>query len=142
MRLGLNIIDPSLPTQTKPMLATVIEMTDSFCKEYLNEEYAEICRQLATTLHKRHPSFFVREKLQRLACGIVRTIGWVNFLYDPNQEPHLELAIIDKTFGTSRCEAQSEFKTIQETLNIRHFEPKWTLPSQMGDNPRTPRLPF
>ena len=38
------------------------------------------------------------------ACGIVRTIGFVNFLDDPTQQPHMRMADIDSSLP-SRCTA-------------------------------------
>jgi hypothetical protein len=53
------------------ILATLIEMTDSFCKEFLNDEYAELCRKLATALARKRPSPLLQGKLETWACGVV-----------------------------------------------------------------------
>ena len=69
----------------------IVELTDAFCEVYLNGEYADLCRKLAATLARKRPSPLLRGQLDAWACGVVRTIGWVNFLDDPSQEPHLRL---------------------------------------------------
>ena len=86
---------------------TLIEMTDSFCKEFLNDEYAELCRKLATALARKRPSPLLQGKLETWACGIVRTIGWVNFLDDRSQKPHMKLPFIDKAFGVAESTARA-----------------------------------
>ncbi len=110
-------------------------MTDAFCKEFLNEEYAELCRKLATALARKRPSPLLQGKLETWACGVVRTIGWVNYLDDRSQKPHLKLPFIDKAFGVAESTGQGKSKLIRKMLKIRNFDPKWTLPSKMEDNP-------
>ena len=110
-------------------------MTDSFCNEFLNEEYAELCRKLATALARKRPSPLLQGKLETWACGVVRTIGWVNYLDDRSQKPHLKLPFIDKAFGVAESTGQGKSKLIRKMFKIRNFDPKWTLPSRMDDNP-------
>ena len=74
-------------------------LVDAFCKEHLNEEYADLCRRLTEKLARKRPSPLVSGKPNTWACGIVRTIGWVNFLDDKSQTPHMKLTAIDKAFG-------------------------------------------
>ncbi len=111
-------------------------MTDAFCREFLNEEYAELCRKLALALARKRPSPLLQGKLATWACGIVRTIGWVNFLDDPKQSPHMKLPVIDRAFGVAESTGQGKSKAIRTMFKIRDLDPRWTLPSQMDDNPR------
>jgi hypothetical protein len=125
----------SSSTDIKEILGTLIEMTDAFCKEFLNDEYAELCRKLATALARKRPSPLLQGKLETWACGVVRTIGWVNYLDDRSQKPHLKLPFIDKAFGVAESTGQGKSKLIRKMFKIRNFDPKWTLPSKMDDNP-------
>jgi hypothetical protein len=122
-------------TEVKDILDTVVEMTSAFCENYLNGEYADLCRRLAETLARKRPSPLLQGRMETWACGIVRTIGWVNFLDDPSQTPHLKLPFIDKAFGVAESTGQGKSKAIRTMLKIRQFDPKWTLPSEMDDNP-------
>ncbi len=126
---------PKTATEVQAILATLIEMTDSFCKEFLNEEYAELCRKLAAALARKRPSPLLQGRLETWACGIVRTIGWVNHLDDRSQKPHLKLTFIDKAFGVAESTGSGKSKAIRTMLKIRDFDPKWTLPSKMDENP-------
>jgi hypothetical protein len=122
-------------TKSGAILETLVEMIDSFCSEFLNDEYAELCRKLATTLARKRPSPLLQGKLETWACGIVRTIGWVNYLDDRSQTPHLKLTFIDKAFGVAESTGQGKSKLIRTMLKIRNFDPRWTLPTRMDDNP-------
>ncbi len=111
-------------------------MTDAFCQEFLNEEYAELCRKLAAALARKRPSPLLRGRLKTWACGVVRTIGWVNFLDDSSQAPHLRLRSIDETFGVAGSTGATKSKAIRTMFRIHELDPKWTLPSRIDDNPR------
>jgi len=69
------------------------------------------------------------------ASGIVRTIGWVNFLHDKSQKPHMRLSDIDAGFGISESSGAAKLATIRKMLNIHPLDHEWTLPSRMDDNP-------
>lgn len=123
----------SLEVQT--VLPTLIEMTDLFCEEFLNGEYADMCRKLAMALARKRPSPLLQGRLETWACGTVRTIGWVNYLDDRTQTPHLKLPFIDKAFGVAESTGQGKSKAIRTMFKIRNFDPRWTLPSKMDENP-------
>ena len=125
----------SASNEAKAVAGALVQMTDAFCREFLNEEYAELCRKLATALSRKRPSPLLRGRLETWASGVVRTIGWVNFLHDPTQTPHLKLSSIDEAFGIAESTGAAKLKTIRDLFRIRQFDPKWTLPSKMDDNP-------
>ena len=118
-----------------PVLEVIVAMTDQFCRERLNEEYAVLCRRLAEKLARKRPSPLLSGKPNTWACGIVRTIGWVNFLDDSSGKPHLKLTAIDKSFGVAESTGQGKSKAIRTMLKIRQFDHHWTLPSRMDDSP-------
>jgi hypothetical protein len=121
--------------ETAEVLRVIVEEIDRFCKGYLNDEYAVVCRKLAEKLARKRPSPLLRGSPNTWASGIVRTIGWVNFLGDPTQTPHLKMTDIDQGFGVSPASGSAKSKAIRELLRVRRFDPDWTLPSRMDDNP-------
>lgn len=119
----------------KDVLGLVIGMTDQFCHDHLNDEYAVLCRKLAEKLARKRPSPLLSGKPTTWACGIVRTIGLVNFLDDSSQTPHMKLTAIDKAFGVGESTGQGNSKKIRTMLKIRQFDYEWILPSRMDKNP-------
>lgn len=113
----------------------VIGLVERFCREHLNDEYCLLCRKLAEKLARKRPSPLARGKPETWACGIVRTIGWVNFLDDRTQSPHMKLTAIDKAFGVGESTGQGKSKLIRSMVKIRMFDHNWTLPSRLDDNP-------
>jgi hypothetical protein len=116
-------------------LATITGLIDQFCREHLNDEYAVLCRKLAEKLARKRPSPLLHGKPATWASGIVRTIGWVNFLGDPSRTPHMKMTDIDEGFGVSEASGSAKSKSIRDLLRLQPFDPEWTLPSRMEDNP-------
>jgi len=116
-------------------VAEINGLVEAFCKEHLNAEYADVCRKLTEKLARKRPSPLVSGKPQTWACGIVRTIGWVNFLDDKSQTPHLKLTAIDKAFGVGESTGQGKSMLIRKMLKITPMDPAWSLRSRMDKNP-------
>jgi hypothetical protein len=124
-----------IPVATRPAHDRIVELTDAFCREHLDDEYASLCRKLAGVLARKRPSPLIRGKPESWASGIVRVVGWVNFLGDPSQPHHMKMTDIDEGFGVSEATGAAKSMAIRNLLKIRRFEPEWTLPSLMDDNP-------
>lgn len=126
---------PALKEATADAAGVIVAMIDQFSREHLNDEYAALCRKLAEKLARKRPSPLLSGKPSTWACGIVRTIGWVNFLDDRSQIPHMKLTAIDQAFGVGESTGQGKSMLIRRMFKIRSFEPEWTLPSRLDDNP-------
>jgi hypothetical protein len=127
--------ESSIPATARPAHDTIVSLTDAFCQKHLNDEYEVHCRKLAGALARKRPSPLLSGKATTWACGIVRTIGWVNYLDDRSNKPHMKLTAIDKEFGVAESTGQGKSKLIRDLLKIRTSDPRWTLPSQMDRNP-------
>ena len=46
----------SAPADIGPILKSIVGLTDDFCRQHLNDEYAALCRKLAETLARKRPS--------------------------------------------------------------------------------------
>ena len=126
---------PAPKEQTADAAGVIIGMIEQFCREHLNDEYAELCRKLAEKLARKRPSPLLSGKPNVWACGIVRTIGWVNFLHDASQQPHMKTAELHQAFAVSESAAQGKSMQIRRLFKIRMLDPDWTLPSRLDDNP-------
>jgi hypothetical protein len=73
--------------------------------------------------------------LEQWAAAILYTIGRVNFLFDKNQNPHLEARELCRLIGVSQNTASAKSTEIMEVLNLMQFGPEYTLPSKMNQNP-------
>lgn len=123
-----------VPQELLPRYQEIVALTDQFCNERLNEEYRSMCRTAAAGLCQEG-SPVDRGKVAGWAAGVVAAVGWVNFLGDPSQEPHMRTEEIAKWFGVSAGTLQSKSKTIRDGLQMTSFDPAFTLPSRMESNP-------
>lgn len=119
----------------QPTYNTIIALTDGFCKEHLNEEYAQLARELTAALCRKRPSPLVKGKPNSWACGIIYALGFVNFLFDKTQEPYLSATELCQGFGVSKSAGSNKSQKIRQLMNMVQFDPTWCLSSLMDENP-------
>jgi Domain of unknown function (DUF6398) len=125
----------AIPAASQPAYDAIVALTDRFCAAHLTHEYQMLCRKLAATLARKRPSPLTRGKPEVWACAIVRVIGWVNFLDDSSNSPHLKLTAIDKAFGVAESTGQGKAKAIRGLLKIRQFDFRWMLRRRIEASP-------
>lgn len=128
-----QLID-AVPLKLREKFLEIVAITDTFCEQHLNEEYRDLCREVAVALCQKG-SPVTQGKPLSWAAGIVYSVGWVNFLTDPHQTPHRKADEIAQTMGVSSATMHSKARVIREGLDLRRFDPDFTLPSKLIDNP-------
>jgi hypothetical protein len=123
------------PTKLTTRLGEIIALTDAVCREHLDEEYAELCRRLATDLCRDFPDVVGRGQAKTWACGIAYTIGSSSFLFDKTQTPHLTTDELCAAFGVGKSTASAKATEIRKAYDIWQLDPRWTLPSRAEHNP-------
>jgi hypothetical protein len=126
----------SVPAAMKPRYDEIAALTDAFCSQHLNAEYAQECRQMAAALGRKRPSPLATGKANTWAAGIVQTVGSINFLFDKSQTPHMRSDDLAAGFGLSKSTVANKSKQIKDLLKIDWLDPTWTLPSRVDHNPR------
>lgn len=126
--------ETSVPADSLAAYRAVTRLTDAFCRECLDEEYAELARRAARELCRRRPSLLAAGRPEGWACGIVHALGMANFLFDPHQTPHLAARAIYDAFGVSASGAGVKSRAVRETLGMVPMDPRWYRPSRMADN--------
>jgi hypothetical protein len=126
---------PPSKDEKDEVLHVIIRLLDRFCHEHLNEEYAVLCRKLAEKLARKRPSPLLHGSPNAWASGIVRAIGGVNFLHDKSQKPYMRSTDIDHYLGISFSAAAAKLAAIRKMLRMYQFDPNWTLPSHLENNP-------
>jgi hypothetical protein len=123
-----------IPEEYQGIFNEIVKLIDSFCQKYLNEDYRELCEDMATALCIN--DFPLDEgRPVSWASGIVHALGWVNFLQDRTQSPHMTSAQLAEGFGVSQGTMMAKSKTIRDELDLMPFDPDWCLPALLEDNP-------
>ena len=125
----------SVPKDMQARFNEIAHLTNTFSQHYLNEEYAQLCRELTATLCRKRPSPLVRGKAETWACGIVHALGMVNFLFDSSQAPHIAASQIWEYFNLSSSTMQAKSKQIRDLMGMDPMDPDWSTPSMVDKNP-------
>lgn len=125
---------PSDP-RSQERLDAIAALIDAICGEKLTDEYAALARAAAVEMAAMPGQPLLRGKVESWACGLVRAVGYVNFLSDRDSEPHLRTAEIAPLFGVSEATAANRDRDVRDALDLVRMDPHWTLPSQSIGNP-------
>ena len=127
--------EPPIPATARPAYDAIVGLTDAFCREHLNEEYEVMCRRLAGVLARKRPSPLAQRQAGDLGLRDRPHDRLGQLPRRRSRQPHLKLTAIDKAFGVAESTGQGKSKAIRTMLKIRSFDPRWTLPSRMDENP-------
>jgi len=123
-----------VPDDLKPLFVSLTTLTDAFCDEHLNDEYKDLCRELAVEVcQKGTPA--VRGKPQSWAAGITYALGHTNFLSDPNTTPYMASVDVAKGFGVSEATMHRTAGILRKDLELGPLNLEWCLPSRLADHP-------
>jgi Domain of unknown function (DUF6398) len=113
----------------------IAAITDQVCTEQLDAEYAELCRKLITALARKRPSPLEQGQPRTWAGAVLYAVGWVNFLTDPSQRPHMTTEQLSKACGVGKSTLAAKFKVIRDTLRLRPMDPRYTRRELLAENP-------
>lgn len=123
-----------VPKRSRQLFEQIVELIDTFCDAHLNEDYKELCEEMAGAICRtRMP--MSGSKPASWASGIVHAVGWVNFLHDPNRSPHITPAQLAEGFGVSQGTMMAKSRIIRDKLDITTLDPDWCTPAMLADNP-------
>jgi len=123
-----------IPMPFRERYTDIIETIDAFCDEQLNDEYKEVCHELAAHACQEG-SPVLSGKAKSWAAGIVWAIGRVNFLSDPAHEPYMTQAQFAKAIGVSTATISAKFRVIWDGLKLMQLDPRFSVASRQGSNP-------
>jgi len=124
----------SIPGELQQVFTEVVGLMDAFCERHLNEDYRELCREMAVSVCQAGLPIG-KGKPAGWASAIVHVIGRVNFLQDRNQSPYMTTAQVAAGFGVSEGTMMAKSKIIRDELELMQLDPDWCLPALLADNP-------
>jgi Domain of unknown function (DUF6398) len=124
-----------VPRRMRQRYEDVTGITDEFCREHLNDEYAELSRKMAAALSRKRPSPLETGRVRSCAAGVVYALGRVNFLSDGSREPHMTMSELCEKIGVSQSTASNKSRDIWNRLDLMQLHPDWCLPSMVEENP-------
>jgi len=112
----------------------IAELVDEFCLNHLDEDYRELCEDLTWAAYEEGLPL-ASGKPAGWASGIVHAIGFVNFLQDPDQIPHMTNLQLAEGFGISQQTMIAKSRIIRRELDMMQLDPDWCTPAMLDDNP-------
>jgi hypothetical protein len=129
---------PSVPRALHPVFDAFTARTDAFCRRRLNEEYAELCRELAAALCRKRPSPLASGSLDGWACGVVHALGGQNGVFERSNPLHISASELAADFGVGVTSGARKAADIRRALPMHADDLRWYLPSQREQS----RLPW
>ncbi|MGD0088870.1 MAG: DUF6398 domain-containing protein [Planctomycetota bacterium] len=124
-----------VPKKMQPLFEEIAALTDAFCRQHLNEEYVEVCRRILTDLCCLRDSPLASGNAKGWAAGVVRSAGYVNFLADKAQKPHMATDQLCKLWGVGQSTVSAKHAAIRKALDLMPFYPPYSLKSNLANNP-------
>ena len=125
----------NVPKVMQEKYKAIVEITDRFSKENLNEDYAQLIRYAVAALCRKRPSPLETGNINTWACGITHAIGMVNFLFDKSQAPHISAKELYKKFSVGESTGNAKSKVVRTMLGMYQLDPNWSLSSRLQSNP-------
>jgi hypothetical protein len=113
----------------------VVALTDAFCRDYLNDEYADLARNMTATLCPKRPSPLASGQPRTRACGIIHVLGRLNFLSDKASKPYMTMAEVSAVFGVGESTASAKARAISDALHMNRIDATWMLKSIVDQHP-------
>jgi len=126
----------SIPKANREWFIAITEMTDTFCNERLDDEYAGICRHVAGKLARKRDNKITRGKREIWAAGIIYAVGQMNFLFDSSFEPYQSADDICQYFGTRKSTTSQKAKLIRDHIGMNdYWDPEYSTSHMQNNNP-------
>jgi Domain of unknown function (DUF6398) len=123
-----------IPAKMQAIFDEIVTLTDTICPKHLNQEYADLSREMAATLCRKRPSPLINGKAKTWAAGIVYALGQINFLFDKSQTPYISASDLCQLFDVGQNSVSARAKQIRDMLHTHVFDHTWMLPSRMEDS--------
>ena len=118
-------------------ISELIAMTDKFCNEHIDAEYAELCKLMIEKLgRKRSVKPLATGQLNIWAAAVVYTVAVNNFLFDKSFEPYIPSSEIHEYFDTRPSTISAKATQIRQLLKMSaQFDPEFSTEHTLAHNP-------
>ncbi len=121
----------SVPKVMQATYYAITALTDTCCREHLNEEYLELAQDMAVALCRKRPSPVASGQPRTWTCGTIYVLGQINFPSDKSFGPSMAMADVCVRFGVGQSAANAKAQVISRAL--AHRAEKWIRFSRPND---------
>jgi hypothetical protein len=113
----------------------LIQMTDAFCRQHADAEYAQLCCKLIQKMGRKRSVPFLSGRPEIWAAAIVHALGSINFLFDKSFPPYVTQDSICEHFQTSKRTVAQKAKLIRDMFKLGYFDPEFSTKRMAKNNP-------
>ena len=113
----------------------LIELTNAFCTEKLNNDYSSLCDKMIKKLGRKHNVPYETGRIEIWAAAIIYALGSINFLFDKSFEPCASTTDICNYFGVKKTTVSGKSKTIRDLLNLAYYDSNFSTSKMQNDSP-------
>jgi hypothetical protein len=113
----------------------LLRLTQSFCKQYLNNEYEMLSKKMIDKLSRKRQVPFLSGRREIWAGAVINAIGTINFLFDPATKPYVTASQIAEYFGTSTSTVGQKGKLIRDMFKLGYWNIEFSTKYMMDKNP-------
>lgn len=113
----------------------LIELTDDFADQHLNEEYKMLCRKLINKMGRKRQVPFLSGRMDIWAASVVYALGKINFLFDKKSKPYVSALDLCDYFGVKKSTTSQKAKQILDMFKIGYFDSEFSTKSVSERSP-------
>lgn len=113
----------------------LLEMTGGFCKEYLDDDYRQLCEKLIRKMSRKRFVPFLSGRLEIWAAATVYALGSINFLFDKSFKPYATADDICTYFRTTKSTTSQKAKLIRDMFNMGYYDKEFSTTHMKDNNP-------
>jgi hypothetical protein len=132
---GVTAADLRVPGSMRDRAQSIIDISDTACREHLDEKYAQLTRKLVARLARKQPSPLARGDVRIWAAGAIYCVGQINFLFDRRSSPHMTGDELAQVLGVVKTTMAAKAARINRILGLRAFEPELTRADVLDQHP-------
>ena len=112
-----------VPVPLREPVAAMITLGDGWCRDRLDEEYAELTARVIGRLARKRPSPLARGRPRIWAAGVLCAVGQINYLFDACMPPHLRTDELSALTGVASSTMTNKAKMVRDLAGLRRFDP-------------------
>jgi hypothetical protein len=113
----------------------LIGMTGSFCQQFLDEDYRQLCEKLIRKMSRKRAVPFLSGRMEIWAAAVVHAIGSINFLFDKSFEPYATADDICNFFSTSKSTTAQKSKVIRDIFKMGYYDGEFSTNHMKENSP-------
>lgn len=113
----------------------LLEVTGSFCRQYLDEDYKQLCEKLIGKMSRKRNVPFLSGRMEIWAAAIIYALGSINFLFDSSFKPYATADEICNFFGTSKSTTSQKAKVIRDMFKMGYYDTEFSTAHMRENNP-------